>query len=128
MRQFRPEDIESALTELSMLKYFPGDSGTRAAIGALLARIVPHLDALQWLTRAYVDRIGQWHGPMELRAILCRRYAPADGVEAHTSLPGWTAAEAEAEAIEQHLRLKAGSGDYDEAARKLIAGIRGYLQ
>lgn len=92
-----------------MLKYWPSDPATRAEIGGLLARMVPHREALQWLVRVMVDRIGEWPGPAELRALLCTRYRPADGIERDCSIPGYRPQDYEAQAIERHIALKAGA-------------------
>lgn len=74
-------DIKSAITKMGMLKYFPTDEDVRAEIGALLARMCPHLEALHWLTRALIDGVGEWPGPAELRRMLASRYRLADGDE-----------------------------------------------
>ena len=76
--QINPKDIKRSVTRMGMLKYFPADAETRGEIGALLARMCPHLEALEWLTRQLIDGVGEWPGPAELRRILCSRWAPAD--------------------------------------------------
>lgn len=109
MTKFNLNDLEAALSALAMLKYWPSDPATRAEIGGLLARMVPHREALQWLVRVMVDRIGEWPGPAELRALLCTRYRPADGIERDCSIPGYRPQDYEAQAIERHIALKAGA-------------------
>lgn len=81
--KFTQKDISTAIGELSMLRWFPSDEGARVAVRTLLAKICPSLEALRWL----VDQmalVGEWQGPRELRAVLCRKFTPADGVVVKT--------------------------------------------
>ena len=94
-------DLAEALEELSILAYWPSAESARAAIGSLLARMVPHREALRWLVRAMVDRVGEWRGPTELRGVLCWRYRPADGISADSTFAGFTAGDGERLSIEQ---------------------------
>lgn len=108
MDKFTPQDLETALDELSMCQYFPTEPGVRAAIMRTLARMVPHREALIWLVRTMVDRIGTWKGPMELRGVLCTRFRPADGIEAFSSLPGFRPEDSEAALLDEHEQRKVG--------------------
>jgi hypothetical protein len=130
--KFTPLDLETAIEELAMLQYFPADDGARAAIMRLLARMVPHREALIWVVRTMVDRVGAWKGPMELRGVLCTRFRPADGVEAFSTIAGFRAEDSEAAYLEEHTQRKVGwitepdkpaqiSGD--KSARLLIEGL-----
>ena len=111
-------DVQSALSRLAMLKFWPAEPETRAEIGGLLARMVPHRAALEWLVNTLVDRIGEWPGPAEVRGILCWRYAPADGIERNCSLPGYRWEDGEARSYNEHLMLKAGGAP--EITRELV--------
>lgn len=124
MENFNARDLEIAIEELAMCKYFPSEAGTQAAIMRLLARIVPHKEALMWLVRTFADRIGQWHGPQELRAILCTRYRPADGIEAYSAIVGFTANDQEMAYIESHNARKPAqiAGDNREMLQ-LVDGL-----
>lgn len=51
-------------------EYFPGDP---------IPYVTPK-DRLEWLITAQVNRVGTWHGPLELRAFYCLKFTPADGV------------------------------------------------
>lgn len=53
-------------------------------------------DRLEWLVQAMINNVAAWPGPMELRAIYCRRFLPADGQTVQSELPGFTAEEIEA--------------------------------
>ena len=94
--RFTPKDLASAMERLSILKFWPADASTRAQIMALFAKIVPHKEALLWLTDQLVNHVNEWPGPAEVRGILDTRFRPADGIPGWSSLPGYTAAEGEA--------------------------------
>jgi hypothetical protein len=108
--------ISEAVRDMAILRYFPADEGARLSIMRLLLRIVPFgaADQLGWLTQTLIDRVGEWYGPVEIRAVFCTRYAPADGIEADcVHSPGFRAEEMETKAKaplldagEQRERLK----------------------
>ena len=101
-------DIKRALADFSMCPYFPADPATQAAVGVFLARICPHREALEWLVLTFINRVGKWQGPVELRGVLATRYRPADGVEAYSTIAGFTSEESEAAQFEQHQQIKQG--------------------
>ncbi len=133
MDKFTADDLENAMDELSMCQFFPTDPGTRSAIMALLARMVPHREALIWLVRTMSDKIGAWKGPMELRGVLCTRWKPADGIEAESTLIGFRGEDSEQACLEEHAQRKVGwvaaEGEppkqisADRQARALIEGL-----
>lgn len=95
MAQFGKHDLEVALRKFGMLRFFPPDPATRTEIGILLAKIVPSREALDWLVDAMVNRVGEWKGPAELRAVLCWRYRPLDGIEADSQIAGFKPSDGE---------------------------------
>ena len=116
--KIRPADAKVAIDKLSMCRFFPPDEGTRAAIETFLVRICPSKEALDWLCDQFSNVIGEWKGPVELRAVLCTRFPPADGIEATSSIPGFRPCDGEARALEQHAQLTAGGWtDETEQAR-----------
>ena len=121
--KFTLQDVQSAIAELSMLRYFPADEATRAAVGSLMVRMVPHREALLWLVRAMVDRVGEWKGPTELRGVLCWRYRPADGISAESACAGFTATDGERLSIETAPRIaeRLPSGEGCDMVRRLVA-------
>lgn len=117
-KKFDKHYIELALDRLSMCRYFPSDSGARAAIGLLLARICPNREALDWLVGEFVDRVGEWRGPVELRAVLCWHYRPADGIEATSQIPGYRPEDGEALNLERHAQLTGGGWTEEAEPRR----------
>jgi hypothetical protein len=126
MKKFSSSDISAALDRLGMLEYWPSSPAIRAEIHVLLAKMVPHREALDWLIDELVNRVGRWPGPAELRGILCSRYDPADGIDAWSTLPGYTAEDGEARYLQTHEQLQADRQLAAEPARllKRLAGAR----
>jgi enoyl-CoA hydratase/carnithine racemase len=102
--RFTKQDLEEACNDFAMLPFFPQEA--RASVMMLLAKMCPHRRALRWLVEEVVNHVGKWPGPAELRGLLCTRYDPADGIDHWCSLPGYTAADAEARHYAQHEQLK----------------------
>jgi hypothetical protein len=82
------ETVRRAVGSLSLLRFFPADDEARGMLGEILAAMCPDDDACDWLVRRTLELHNEWPGPVELRAILCSRYPPADGVDAYSSI--WT--------------------------------------
>jgi hypothetical protein len=116
--KFNQRDLERAVTELSMLRYWTAD--LRGPVMHLLAQICPHQEALQWLVAELVNHIGEWPGPAEVRGLLCTRYSAADGIDQWCNLPGYRAADYEARYLEQHEQCKAQERGGTEANADLI--------
>ena len=118
-------DIARAVEDLSMCEYFPREPGAQAGIMRLLAAMCPSREALDWLVDRMVNQIGRWHGPAELRGLLCYRFTPADGIEASCTLPGYSAADGEERTYTEHQQLKAegwiAEGPGAEMVRRLSA-------
>lgn len=121
--RFTANDVKAAIDELALLRYFPADENTRAALASLIVRMVPHREALRWLVRAMVDRVGEWKGPTELRGVLCWRYRPADGISADSTCAGFTAGDGERLSIEEApiVREALPSGESGRMIRQLAA-------
>lgn len=123
--KFTMDDLDMAIANLSMLKFFPTDAATRAAIRVFLARICLDAEALDWLVSTMVNRIGEWPGPMELRGVLCTRFRPADGIEADCSIKGFRPVDAEERQIERHEAIKVGGYELpeDDEVRRLVESV-----
>ena len=123
-------DLAEAMDDFATLPYFPHES--RAAIVALLVRMVPHRRALRWLVGEFMNHIGKWHGPAELRGVLCYRFDPEDGIDQWSSLPGYSAEDGEARALAEHeqRKMQDSVGGYiapesGELIKQLTSGVKG---
>lgn len=75
-----------AVGSLSLLRFFPADPEARAALAEMLAVMCPDDAACEWLVARTLQLHNEWPGPLELRAVLCSRYRPSDGVEAYSAV------------------------------------------
>lgn len=71
--------IDEAISRLGNLKFFPKEPGALTGIAEMISRMVHSQEQLSWLVRTMIDRVGTWHGPMEMRGVFCTRYDPKDG-------------------------------------------------
>lgn len=129
--KFTAMDLDLAIARLATCEYFPSGAGDRAAIAEALVDMCPHREALVWLTKTFRDRVGKWRGAAELRGVLCWRFKPADGIERDCSIPGFTAADGEAKALEEHGQLLIGGWNGDETVKRLAEARqmpKGFLQ
>jgi hypothetical protein len=117
-QNFSFEDLNAAVDDLATMKYFPRES--RASVMDFLSRICPHKRALTWVVAEMLNHVADWPGLAELRGLLCTRFDAADGVDAYCNLPGYTAAEAEAQHYEQHKQLTDAGGYIADPWRELI--------
>lgn len=80
----RWQRFRSAIAALTALKFFPGDDDGRLAVTMLIARMTDlDPDRTDWLVKRTLELFDEYPGPRTLRAILCKRFKPADGIEAH---------------------------------------------
>lgn len=120
MAQTIKQVATAALDELSLLKFFPNDPGSRAALLKLLCRMVAGPAELRWLIQTVLAYHDEWPGPRQLRAIYCTRYRPEDGIEGNLT-GGKLASDIEERAIEAHEQEKALP--MAPESRKLIADV-----
>ena len=118
-----PKKVIDAVERLSCLSMFPSSDGARTEIMRLIDRMVSNEVQLEWLVRTMVDQVGTWPGPKELRAVLCVRFKPADGIEADSEIPGFRAADIEAENTRTLPAGKYLPAPGDEPAGDMLAQI-----
>jgi hypothetical protein len=114
--QITKAELDDAVSDLSLMAYFPVGEDARAALCRALAKMMPSYEALRWSVDRLVAMPIHWPGIGELRGLLCMKYDPADGISATCSLPGYSAAECENRYIEAHERLKAIAARDDAGA------------
>ncbi len=76
-----------SLSELSLLPYFPTDESARAALVGLMSSAASNNEQIEWTVAKCLAHWDKWEGPHELRALLCSKFRPADGVEVYSRLP-----------------------------------------
>lgn len=84
-----------ATARLAVLVHYPGDPIARAEIGDMLLSMVGTPAQLEWLISTMRDRVGKWEGPRELRGVFCTKFKPLDGIEATSTMPGFTPEDSE---------------------------------
>jgi hypothetical protein len=98
------QDFVDAIEALSSLAFFPGDA--KLGVRLVLQSMVDTRQKLDWLVMTMLNKVGKWAGTLELRAVYCTRYKPADGVEASSGLAGFTAEDSEAANAAEHYEYK----------------------
>lgn len=127
------QHFEHTADTISAMKFYPGGPGVRAEVLDLLTLLVRTAEDLEWFRRTLRDRVTEWPGLAELRAIYCTSRKPRDGVEAVSGLPGFTGADLEndyqrritAENEQRLLRWKAEepkqlTGSIDDSIEALV--------
>jgi hypothetical protein len=79
--------VAEYLSELTMIPFFPGDEGARAGLMRMVCAMATHEDQVRWLVDRVLQLYGsKWPGPVEIRAVFCSKYKPADGINAHSEI------------------------------------------
>lgn len=74
--------FEHTMRTISAMKFYPtGDAGVRTEVMDLLAKMVDTQESLEWFRCLLRDRVPDWPGLAELRAIYCTARRPKDGIE-----------------------------------------------
>lgn len=124
---FTKRDLDDAISDLGMLQFFPSDPGAQVGVQNLLRKMCPHKEALLWLVQTLVNRVGRWPGPMEVRGVLCWKYKPADGIEADSSIKGFSPSDGEELAVNEQKQLAAG-GTTESSEMKLLVRAKAMPQ
>ncbi len=112
----------NAIGNWGMLKKFPEDEITRAAIMKLVDKLASTAEQVNWLSEAVINKFNWWPGPVELRSLFCMRFKPADGVETNFDHNHPIVAAAEQRAVEHSDRYKLLAGEGGVIMRQLLAG------
>ena len=113
------EQALQAAMRLRVLKFYPNDRNVDLEVARIFGRMVSTNEQLNWLVETMVDKIGEWHGPMELRGVFCTRFKPCDGVEVScVSSQGFTPSDQEMRSISAHQEQKL----LESTKVRLIAG------
>jgi hypothetical protein len=105
-----------AVSRLAALAYYPQEVIARSEIAAMLVRMVSTPEQLEWLVRQFIDHVGEWKGPRELRAVFCTKFKPADRIEEWSGLSGYTASDSESAHAFTSEEFKTLDGSFDPAS------------
>lgn len=98
--------------------YFPAEPVPVANIAVECSRFIEDRIKLTWLVDVFIHQVGSWKGTKEFRGVYCTRFRPMDGIEAWSTISGFTAADSESLTYERHMQL---TGEEKEQ-RQLSAG------
>lgn len=99
--------IGTAVAEMALMKFFPGDEFTRASLMTMLDRMCESAESVQWLGRHMCSRYAEWPGGAVVRGVYCSRYKPMDGIDGNLPAGDVTFREAEQRAIDKCNEYKA---------------------
>jgi hypothetical protein len=73
--------VSNAINRMSLLTFFPPQTAW-PGLAMLIHDMCSTDEQVEWLARRVVTLYDSWPGPHELRAVLCSRFKPLDGIEA----------------------------------------------
>ena len=77
--------LRSALGKFILMKKFPFDSDAKSELGNILCGMCNNDEELEWISSRIPALFAEWPGIGEVRGIFCKRYHPADGIEAYST-------------------------------------------
>jgi hypothetical protein len=80
------EDATIVVEALSAMKFFPSAEGARIAISNQLLSMCSDVTQGVWLANRALTLYGEWPGLPEIRAVLCSKFRPADGIEGSSTV------------------------------------------
>lgn len=76
------EGINRAVSRIALMNFFPAsDPNARAVIIEEIISICESDAQAMWLARRMSQVFAEWPGLTEMRALFCKRFRPADGLE-----------------------------------------------
>jgi hypothetical protein len=95
--------IFDAAESFEAMKFFPaGSTAAKRVVMELLDGMVATEAQLKWLMDAQTNRVGEWHGPAQLRALFNTQFRSADGIEGQAcEVTGFTPADCERDFFER---------------------------
>lgn len=88
------DEVAEVLSDLESLNFFPTTDSGRTAIIKIVGGdgqkpgLASDIEQVRWLVGRMLQLYNNWPGPAEMRALFCKRFKPADGVDTrntHTS-------------------------------------------
>lgn len=82
----KDEDASVIVEIFSAMRFFPSAEGARIAIGTQIQSMCSDVKQAAWLANRVLTLYGEWPGLREIRAVLCSKFKPADGIEANSTV------------------------------------------
>lgn len=79
-----PNVLDMAVARIGLMPFFPQSDAARAVVALELAAMCGSDDQVNWLATRFTTLFKRWPGLAELRAVLCSKFRPLDGVEANS--------------------------------------------
>lgn len=98
--------IVEAISQLTVLSYFPAEAGAREALMQMFDRMIETPEQLAWLVLTLIDRVGVYEGPAQIRGVFCQQFKPKDDIEANV-LPGGRLYKSEEQLLDEYRTLEA---------------------
>lgn len=127
----KAEEVSQEVTQkcaaLTALKFFPQEPEAEFQLVLAVCRMAEKMEQVDWLIARMLSLFDEWPGPRTMRAVFCRRFRPADGIEANVSIEEAGRWEAIAEpevpgipriAAQEAPALAAGKVDADPSVRR----------
>lgn len=116
--------IMGAIDRLATLRHFPTDEGARMAIAKEIVKMCSTTEQVIWLGERMMVLYDSWPGPHELRAVLCSKFAPKDGIEADSRDPRYLewGIPSEKRAPDEHEPIAIGPSS-DPETRALVKSV-----
>lgn len=82
------ETINKTVARITLMPFFPGsDSGARAIVAEEIVNMATSDEQVIWLGYRFIQLYPkQWPGIGELRALFCKRFKPADGLQVNSGV------------------------------------------
>jgi hypothetical protein len=83
-----PKRVLDLLGRLAMLKYFPANNeAVLEGLLDLVSEMCSNEVQVEWLVKRMISGLyAEWPGPQEMRAVLCSRFRPKDGINAYSTV------------------------------------------
>ena len=78
--------ISKMLGGLALLKYFPSDPEARGELAVMVCEMMTSEEQVDWLVRRMRTLYNEWPGPKEMRAVVCSKFKPADGIDCYSEV------------------------------------------
>src|SRR5262249_16361475 len=80
------DTVNQLVAQLGTMKFFPSSPQTPMALIEFMGDLTDDEEKVRWLVKRVRPMYAEWPGEYEVRACFCSRYAPKDGINAHSTI------------------------------------------